>query len=71
MEDSFVTEKELENFLKKEMRQYTTGVHEDGNSEINNVKNNAILVLVRAAEISTYSLLPQFYVRNTRRSLYL
>ena len=38
MEESFVTEKELENFLK--MRQYTTGVHEDGNSEINNVKNN-------------------------------
>ena len=39
MEESFVTEKELENFLKG-MRQYTTGVHEDGNSEINNVKSN-------------------------------
>ena len=38
MEESFVTEKELENFLKG-MRQYTTGVREDGNSEINNVKN--------------------------------
>ena len=38
MEESFVTEKELENFLKG-MRQYTTGVHEDGSS-INNVKSN-------------------------------
>ena len=38
MEESFVTEKELENFLKG-MRQYTTGVREDGSSEINNVKN--------------------------------